>query len=276
MDSSNINETPPVVEETPPVVEETPPPVVEETPPVVEETPPVVEETPPVVEETPPVVEETPPVVEETPPVVEETPPATIEETPPAVVDETPPVVEETPLVVEETPPTVEETPPVVEETPPVVEEIPPVVEETPPTVEETPPVVDENQLILNFYYEIKNKIKELLFYEEEIEQLSQPEIDELIKFSNEKTTFLYNTFIKPTELYENYYNNSLDTFRPLYSNAKSIDIQNLLLNNKILVIAIMYSDKQFEASSYTEMDDNGTINYVINQTMGKKIYGLI
>jgi len=211
--------------------------------------------------------------INETPAVVEETPHATVEETPPATIEETPPVVEETPpATIEETPPaTIEETPATIEETPPAtIEEIPPA------TIEETPPVVDENKTILDFYYEIKNKIKELLFYEEEIEKLSQPEIDELIKFSNEKTAFLYNTFIKPTELYENYYNNSLDTFRPLYSNAKSIDIQNLLLNNKILVIAIMYSDKQFGASSHPEMDDNGTINYVINQTMGKKIYGLI
>jgi len=270
MDSSNFNENPVPVEETPPVVEETPA-VTEETPPVtVEETPAVTEETPTVtVEETPAVVEETPAVTEETPAVVEETPPVT---------EETPDVVEETPDVVEETPPvTVEETPPVtVEETPDVVEETPPAtIEETPPVVEETPPVV-EDKIILDFYYEIKSKIKELLFYEAEIEKLYKPEIDELIKFSNEKTTFLYNTFIKPTELYENYYNNSLDTFRPKYLNSKSTDIQKLLLNNKILVITLLYSEKQLGSSSYKEMDDNCTINYVINKTMGKKIYELL
>ena len=227
-----------------------------------------------IINESPAVVEESPAVVEETPAVVEETPPAVVEETPAVVVEETPAVVEETPAVVEETPAVVEETPAVVEETPAVVEESPAVVEETPAVVK--PIISDENQVILDFYYEIKSKIKEILFNKEEIEKLSQPEIDELINFSNEKTTFLYNTFIKPTELYETYYNNSLNTLRPLYLDVENIDIQKLLLNNKILIIALLYSEKQLGSSSYKEIEDNGTINYVINQTMGKKIYELL
>ena len=139
----------------------------------------------------------------------------------------------------------------------------------------EKPILSDEDQQILNFYKEIEKNLSNLLIDEEKIIELSQPEIEELINFSNEKVSFFYNTFVKPNELYETYYNNSINVLRGIYRNCNNIDIQNLLLNNKILIIVLIHSNKQRGSSSYREHEDNGTIDYVISTTIAKKIYEL-
>jgi hypothetical protein len=160
-----------------------------------------------------------------------------------------------------------------------------PIVTDAPVT--DTTPIdiylIDDSSLNFDVLYkepltELQVKyLESLSCTEDQITNLTQPEIDSLLNETNSRIKFVYNTYIKDIEPFDTYFNNFISSINKNYiCNNANDSIKKLLINNKILKIVNKYIGFYLYNNDYTIMEnDDKSIQYVINNRIVRILCGV-